>query len=201
MYMFSTSGMSTSSKHKAKNGYDPMRKWGLKPAEENGPGTTYVVSGHIISGGASDPQSMYISETMGREGQAKAKRQMDARNSEKVLKALLERDKEGMEAVMRARAVNKAGSKEEKRPKASNRRERVEKKPASVNLNSSGSENETAVLPLKDNAPRKHAYSASVIQSLGFDPALKPGQKRVEIKNVQDKVRISECLPHTLNLC
>ncbi|KAF8900419.1 hypothetical protein CPB84DRAFT_1028022 [Gymnopilus junonius] len=106
--------MSTSSKHKAKNTYDPMRKWGLKPAEENGPGVTYVVSGHVVSGTSSDPRTMYISESMGREGQGQAKRQIDARNSEKALKMLLHRDKEGMKAVMKAREATKEVRKEEK---------------------------------------------------------------------------------------
>lgn len=184
--------MGTSSKHKAKNAYDPMRQWGLKPVEDSGPGATYVVSGHVVSGTSSDPRTMYIPESMGREGQAKAKRQMDARNSEKALKALLQRDKEGMKAVMKAREATREVRKEDKKQKEMAKKRKIEKKPAPVNLNDSSDEDEDEGFMAKEDAPRKHAYSASVIQSLGFDPSLKPGQRRVEIKNVQDKVCTSE---------
>jgi minichromosome maintenance protein 10 len=43
---------------------------------------------------------------MGREGQAKAKRKF-GRDADRELKALLEKDKEGMRAVVRAREVAK----------------------------------------------------------------------------------------------
>ncbi|KAF8900474.1 hypothetical protein CPB84DRAFT_1815402 [Gymnopilus junonius] len=186
-FSIGTSGMSTSSKHKAKNTYDPMRKWGLKPAEENGPGVTYVVSGHVVSGTSSDPRTMYISESMGREGQAKAKRQIDARNSEKALKMLLHRDKEAREATKEVR-------KEEKKSRGTSEKERIAKKPVPVNLDDRSDEDEAKLFVPKDDAPRMHAYSATVIQSLGFDPSLKPGQRRMEIKNVQDKLEALEAV-------
>ncbi|KAJ7799774.1 hypothetical protein B0H14DRAFT_3114040 [Mycena olivaceomarginata] len=68
-----TSGMSmTAGKRKAD--YDPRRKWGLKPLDESS-GATYLVSGHIIHAGRVDPRdSLFVSENIGREGQAKAAR-------------------------------------------------------------------------------------------------------------------------------
>ncbi|KAJ6464278.1 hypothetical protein C8R47DRAFT_1201836 [Mycena vitilis] len=73
--------------------YDPRRKWGLKPLDDSS-GTMYVVSGHIISGGSGVDarDSMFIAESMGREGQAKASRKFTAREDARVLQALQGRD-------------------------------------------------------------------------------------------------------------
>ena len=110
IFHVSTSGMSTSSGPVRKPVYDPVRKWGLKPEPSAVGGTggsaTYVVSGHIVGGPAGDSRSVFVAETMGREGQAKAKRKF-GRDADRELKALLEKDKEGMRAVVRAREVAK----------------------------------------------------------------------------------------------
>ena len=97
--------MSTSSKPARKPAYDPARQWGLKPEPSiggTGGSTTYLVSGHVINGSTQDSRSLFVGEKMGREGQAKAKRKF-GRDADRELKALLERDKEGMKAVVRAR--------------------------------------------------------------------------------------------------
>ena len=107
-----TSGMSStsSSTSKRKTAYDPQRQWGLKPEDGSiGDGATYVVSGHVVSGTSSDPRTTYLTETIGRDGQAKAKRKMGGGQdaADRALKALLERDKEGMKVVMTARESGK----------------------------------------------------------------------------------------------
>lgn len=99
----STSGMSN---HKRKNRYDPLHQWGLKP-EEPARGSTYMVSGHIVSGSDADPRNMFIGETIGREGQARAQRK-NVGDVDRVLISLLERDQEGMKTVMLARAASDA---------------------------------------------------------------------------------------------
>jgi len=185
--------MSTLSTHKSKNKYDPLRKWGLAPAEESGIGSTYVVSGHVVSGSSADPRTMYMSEMIGREGQAKAKRILNGKDSDKELKALLQRDKEGMKAVMKARQAvrtaqvpknekaskSSSSSSSAKNPTAQNRKGKKEEDFEDLDdSNNSGDE----------KAVKKSAYSATVIKSLGFDPSTKPGQKRAENKGVQDKV-------------
>ena len=57
-----------------------------------------MVSGRLVSGTSSET---YLTETIGRDGQAKAKRRMGGGQdaADRALKALLERDKEGMKAV------------------------------------------------------------------------------------------------------
>ena len=42
-----------------------------------GDGTTIVVSGHVVSGSSSDPRMTYLTETIGRDGQEKAKAFLD----------------------------------------------------------------------------------------------------------------------------
>ncbi|KAJ6463508.1 hypothetical protein C8R45DRAFT_911723 [Mycena sanguinolenta] len=160
-----TSGMSTTA-GKRKSEYDPRRKWGLKPLEESS-GATYVFSGHIISGGRGDPRdSLFISESMGREGQAKASRKLAAREDARVLKALQGRDSEGMKPVMKAREVGLA-AKEQLR--------------ASKSGGGKGKQNSDAAKESTSEPkamPAKSAFSAQVIKNLGFDPTLKPGQRR-----------------------
>ncbi|KAJ7730674.1 hypothetical protein DFH07DRAFT_781519 [Mycena maculata] len=165
-----TSGMSTTA-HKRKPEYDPRRKWGLQPLDAGAGGATYVVSGHIISGGAGmDPRdSMHITESMGREGQAKASRKLASRDEDRMLLALLGRDTEGMKPVMKAREVGLA-EKEKEAPKKGDRKDK--KKVAA-----------TADPPRDASSkqgPTKNAYSAEVMKQLGFDPTLKAGQRRCE---------------------
>lgn len=180
--------MSTSAAHKSKNRYDPLRKWGLKPSDDvAGNGATYMVSGHVVSGSSADPRTMFIGETMGREGQARAKRVVDGKDSDRALKALLQRDKEGMKAVMKAREVNRELVKESKSGKNAKNANVAPKKRKKAQ-NSSDEEDDGDQDNSKDDNLRKTAYSAGIIKSLGFDPSVKPGQRRVETKGVQQKV-------------
>ncbi|KAJ7146150.1 hypothetical protein C8R44DRAFT_836988 [Mycena epipterygia] len=171
-----TSGMSTSAVRKRKPDYDPRRKWGLKPLDADSGGATYLVSGHIISGGAGVADlrdSMYIGESMGREGQAKASRKLAARDDdERVLKALLGRDTEGMKPVMKAREVGLAEKAEQEAAKGDKRKG---KKKADAGDGPTASKD---VAPKA--APTKNAYSAQVMKQLGFDPTLKGGHRRHE---------------------
>jgi minichromosome maintenance protein 10 len=168
-----------------------MRQWGLKPEEStSGNGATYVLSGHIVTGASSDPRSVHLAESMGREGQAKAKRKLAAKEADRALKELLERDKEGMKAVMKARETH-AGKEKDKNKGAMKGASRsvVGKKRTKKELDSDEEESEDDgdVQSKDDNMP-KAPYSAGVIKSLGFDPSMKPGQRRVENKSMQNKV-------------
>ncbi|KDR78277.1 hypothetical protein GALMADRAFT_245372 [Galerina marginata CBS 339.88] len=190
-----TSGMSTSSAHKSRSGYDPLRKWGLKPTEDNGPGATYVVSGHVVTGSSSDPRTMYVAETVGREGQAKAKRRLDAKDSDRALKALLQRDKEGMKAVMKARETSREvrrDAKDGKKAKDTSEKAKLKRKSAKLKGLSESSDEGDDDQQGKGESVRKQGYSAGVIKSLGFDPSLKPGQRRSETKGVQNKLEALE---------
>ncbi|KAH9477114.1 DNA replication licensing factor mcm10 [Psilocybe cubensis] len=186
-----TSGMSTSATHKSKNAYDPLRKWGLKPSDEvSGNGATYMVAGHVVSGSSADPRTMFVGETIGREGQARAKRIMDNKDSDRALKALLQRDKEGMKAVMKAREVNRQLTKSGKDNKSVGTTTKKRKK----DQEGSDEEDQGGQSDTKIDNLRKTAYSAGIIKSLGFDPSLKPGQRRVETKGVQQKLETLEAL-------
>ncbi|KAJ7938428.1 hypothetical protein B0H13DRAFT_1698561 [Mycena leptocephala] len=167
-----TSGMSMNAR-KRKPDFDPRRKWGLKPLDESS-GATYIVSGHIIGGGARD--SMYISESMGREGQAKASRKLAAREDARVLKALQERDTAGMKAVMKAREVGLAEKEEQRASKGS---EKGKKKASAADA--------PAATPGASGA-KAAAFSAQVLKQLGFDPTLKPGQRRPEGSAIAKKL-------------
>ena len=160
-----------SSVPKKKSTYDPKRKWGLTP--ENGPkfvgdggGATYVVGGHVVN----DSRTLYVSESMGREAQARAQRAGAKQDS--ALKLLMSRDKEGMRAVEKAREY---GEKMKMKKLASSEEKRDRPKARTRENTESGEEEKPT--------PRKSAYTADVIKKLGFDPALRPGQKRVNQKS------------------
>ena len=168
-----TSGLGNNSKKKPV--YDPGRQWGLKP-EDSSSGSTYVFSGHVISGSSSDSRSIYVGETIGREAQAKASR-ISAKDADRTLKALLEKDKEGTRALIKARQASglKDASKDTD-PSSSKR------KPDP--LPGDSEEEEGASHP-----SRKNAYSADVIRKLGFDPTSKAGKKnKHEVAELQRKV-------------
>jgi len=136
---------------------------------------------------------MYVGETIGREAQAKASR-ISAKDADRTLKALLEKDKEGTRALVKARqasglkdASNDTGSSSSKR------------KPDP--LPSDSEEEEGSSQP---HLPRKNAYSADVIRKLGFDPTSKAGKKsKHEVAELQRKVIDQPHLfpPFTLTLC
>lgn len=177
--------MTTSSSKKRKADYDPQRQWGLKPSEASGSrgdNTTYVVSGHVVSGSNRDVSSMFVAENMGREGQARAKRKL-MQDADRELKGLLERDQEGMRAVAKAREI---GAMRAKRTSDSAKDKSSKQKQAARDLDGI-SESDYAET---SNVPQtKLAYSADIIKKLGFDPAAKTGQKRAVQSSVQDKVR------------
>ncbi|KAF7977888.1 hypothetical protein HWV62_2434 [Athelia sp. TMB] len=193
-FAIGTSGMGASNKPARKPAYDPARQWGLKPEPVAGT-STYVISGHVVGGTTG---SIYVAETMGREGQAKAKRKLD-RDADRELKALLERDKEGMRAVVRAREVAKEmEEKSGKQPKgrtkgkdkAVNRDKGKEPKKSKAKEDtdsSSGSDLEIEP-PVATNA-QKNAYSASIIKQLGFDPTVKTGHKRIDDIDIDNKMK------------
>lgn len=177
-----TSGMSASSAPKRKPTYDPARQWGLKPEDSSlsNSGATYVVSGHVVSGSGADPRALFVAESMGREGQAKAKRKL--KDSDRALKSLLDKDKQGMRAVVMAREVGL----EQKKAKEGDRRRKGEDPQQSAK-----SESKKKFLVEDDLQPgsrAKSAYSAGVIKQLGFDPTAKAGQRRSDDFAMQKKV-------------
>ena len=194
--MSRTSGMSASSTssslHKRKTVYDPQRQWGLKPEDGSiGDGATYVVSGHVVSGTSSDPRTVYLSETIGRDGQAKAKRKM-GKDADRALQALLERDREGMKTVMRAREVGKVLVKSEQGGKSEQGKKDGKGKRRQVaddmeDGEESGEERDICGTEKKQQS----SYSAGVIRSLGFDPSMQMGQRKPDNTNSQNKVHIS----------
>ena len=179
----STSSTSSST-YKRKAAYDPQRQWGLKPEDGSiGDGATYVVSGHIVSGTSSDPRTTYITETIGRDGQAKAKRKMGGGSdaADRALKALLERDKEGMKAVMSARETGKVLAKSEEERKGRNKCEQGKG-------DRNGKRKQVADEEPEAEKKRQSSYSAGIIRSLGFDPSIKMGPRRTDNTSSQNKV-------------
>lgn len=174
-----TSGMATSSSKKRKADYDPQRQWGLQPSEVSGSrggDTTYVVSGHIVSGSNRDVSSMFVAENMGREGQARAKRKL-IQDADRELKSLLERDKEGMHVVTKAREIGTMMAKRTTDGAKDKKSAKLKQKAIDSDGISESSTSQT-----------KLAYSADIIKKLGFDPAAKTGQKRAVQSAVQDKI-------------
>ncbi|KAJ3574864.1 hypothetical protein NP233_g1488 [Leucocoprinus birnbaumii] len=166
-----TSGMSNTSAHKRKNQHDPQRQWGLKP-EEPARGSTYVVSGHVVSGSNADPRNMFVSETIGREGQARAQRK-SAGDADRALKLLLGRDKEGMKAVMLARGSSSASRTKVEHSGKVGAQETFGKMTAVSLGDGDGGDGKEDL-----TGSGKNAYTAQVVKQLGFDPTLKPGQQK-----------------------
>jgi minichromosome maintenance protein 10 len=171
-----------------KAAYDPQRQWGLKPEPAQGTGSTYVLSGHIISSSGSDSRSLFVAENIGREGQAKAQSKIKRADEDRELKRLLERDKEGMMAVIKAREV--AVEMEEVKGKGKERAKDGKKSAGAHSEKGKPAKNKNAAQDnSQDTAATTHkSYSAAVIRSLGFDPSIKPGQQRVDDSAVQKKV-------------
>ncbi|KAF8064025.1 hypothetical protein FPV67DRAFT_1671778 [Lyophyllum atratum] len=199
-FSIGTTGMSTSSAPKRKPAYDPARQWGLKPEPVAGGSATYIVSGHVVNNSKMDSRSLFATENIGREGQAKAARKLSGKDADKALKSLLERDKEGMKAVMRAREVGKHGlgnGKGEKDAKGKGKEKGQEKEKRKRKRGSKAdaedSEEEPPVSSRTTTA--KNAYSAQVIKQLGFDPIAMAGQSRgTSDFDMQKKLRSLEAL-------
>lgn len=148
------------------------------------------MSGHIIGSSSS-----FVAENVGREGQAKAKRK-SRRDADRELKVLLTRgDKEGMRAVVKAREVAKAMSKKKKEDPSKDpgkgKNQKDVKGKAKARKPESDSDLEVEDPPDAQASTQKNAYNAQVIKQLGFDPTVKPGQKRIDDSAVRKKVRLS----------
>ena len=121
---------------------------------------------------------MYVGETIGREAHAKASR-ISAKDADRALMALLEKDKEGTRALVKAR---QASSLEDTTKDTGS--------PSSKSSLLADSEEEGVSSNLSHpHLPRKNAYSADVIRKLGFDPTSKGGKKsKHEVAELQKKV-------------
>ena len=204
-YSNRTSGLSTGAK-RTKPAFDPARQWGLLPDNSGGGGgATYVVSGHVVSGGASDPRSVYVGEAVGREAQAKAAR-ASAKDADRALQRLLQRDKDGMKYVVSARDYEKNRAKKEsedgngkgngkgkgkpvaqktsEKASVKGKRKQVDDEESEPSESSSdSSEDEDTDTPKKQGK----SYSAQLIRNLGFDPTGREG-KKVKDHGLQKKV-------------
>ncbi|KAH7882687.1 hypothetical protein F5I97DRAFT_1931298 [Phlebopus sp. FC_14] len=175
-----TSGMTSSSARKRKHDYDPTRQRGLKP-EPSESNPTYIVSGHVAGGPGGET---FVSEKIGREGQAKAKRRLD-QDADRELKALLDRDKEGMKAVTKAREaaarMARASSGKQSRNGAKKGKQKAANTVCDEDEDWGGG---TSAEPVKQ------AYPTHIIKQLGFDPAAKTGQKRVDDISMRRKLEM-----------
>ncbi|KAK0440402.1 uncharacterized protein EV420DRAFT_1581787, partial [Desarmillaria tabescens] len=142
----STSGMSNTAIKKRKPAYDPARQWGLKPEDADG-SATYVVSGHVVKG----------SDRLKLSGYA-------PKDADKALKTLLDRDKEGMKAVIAAREFSQKEDRKGKEDGKKRKRRDKEEAPKDE-------------LRTKESTPKSH-YSAEMVKQLGFNPAARTGQPR-----------------------
>ena len=167
MWWDSTSGMSTSGPP-VKPSYDPARRWGLIPGpstlDHSGGGSTYVISGHIVGN-----SSTFVAENIGREGQAKARRK-SGRDADRELKALLQR------GDCSPKDVGKGKDQKDAKWNAKARKPQAES-----NL-------EVEDPPGAQVSTQKNAYNAEVIKQLGFDPTVKPGQRRLNDSALRKKV-------------
>ncbi|KIJ47326.1 hypothetical protein M422DRAFT_45867 [Sphaerobolus stellatus SS14] len=181
-----TSGMSTSNKAR-KPAFDPDRKWGLLPDESkvgggsgSGEGTTYVISGHVIS--SSRPE--YVEEKIGRGRAERLKRRREEEETEKMLNTVLGRDGDGVNPNSAAGAVRKARE--------------VMKMLKGEKADKKGSSSDSA----KEAGPAKKGYSAEAIKRIGFDPMAKSGRDE-KTADTQRKLELLESLqkrPGEINL-
>ena len=183
--------MATHAKKSKKAEYDPARQWGLKPELESsssGGGATYFVEGHVVAG-SNDAKSLFLSETIGRDAQARASRKASGVEADRALQVLLKRDREGTRALASAREFARRQAGKEKAEKGGEGK-KVDKKgkgkgrPDAVSGEESGSEREEEEDMKK---PHRHSYSASLIKQLGFDPTSKDGRRSADPK-LQNKV-------------
>ncbi|KAJ6464289.1 hypothetical protein C8R47DRAFT_1326780 [Mycena vitilis] len=98
-----------------------------------------------------------------------------AEGDARVLKALQGRDSEGMKAVMKAREVGLAEKDEQAVSKGKG------KKKAKPTADAASDAAEAKI-------PAKSAFSAEVLKNLGFDPTIKPGQRRHEDSAMKKKL-------------
>lgn len=173
---------------KKKSDYDPARQWGLKPEPESGGSSaTYFVAGHVVAG-SNDARSLFLSETMGRDAQARASRKASNLEGDRALQQLLKRDKEGTRALSLARQFAKKQARKVKAEVKAEKRgkDTVKGKGKGRPDAESGPESESEREEDSKN-PHKHTYSAGLIKQLGFDPTSKDGRKSADPK-LQSKV-------------
>lgn len=171
----------------SKKDYDPGKKWGLTPtalapstvatraSTSLGGGTTYVLSGHVVSHTGKQGAPEYTHEVLGRSRSEKLKRKRDAAEEEKVLNALLGRDggkTDGAKALEKARTAIE----EMKRPKGKGK----EKEKEAAKGNEATSE----------GGPKKVGYTVSTLRAIGFDPTAK-GQTKLGEEDAAKRVRKS----------
>jgi minichromosome maintenance protein 10 len=185
----------TAKKQRGPKDYDPSRQWGLRPTSS---GTTtvggeamYIIGGHVASSsGALAPGR--AAETIGREGQARAKRRAEERESESALKELLSRERASglggaAEVVKIARALvsahrsqndkgttkeqgNKSGSASSQMKGKKKAREETSVRYVSNGNNESKSNSGlNGILGDEEDMP-KRGYGAEMVKRLGFDP-------------------------------
>ncbi|KAF8630273.1 hypothetical protein AX17_005459 [Amanita inopinata Kibby_2008] len=165
MGMTASAAVKKGRKHEAE--FDPDKQWGMLPSGSSNGGTTYVLSGHVIS----SQSDIYIGERMGREAQAKAQRKAAGQETEKALKLLATRDRDGMKSVLRAREAGGSGMK-------------ITKK----SLEESVAE--------EAQAKKGPGYSVSVIKGIGFNPVALAvataggAKKQVECYAVANKLEV-----------
>ncbi|KAF8624888.1 hypothetical protein AX15_005756 [Amanita polypyramis BW_CC] len=168
-----TMGMSTSAANKGKrqgSDFDPDKQWGMLPnSSSTGGGTTYVLSGHVISSSQSDT---FVGERIGREAQARAQRKAAGQEVEKVLKQLMDKDKDGMRSVLRAREAGGIKPKDERKQK------------------------KDEVVTEEAKPMKSQGYSTKVIKGIGFDPSALSinvaggSKKRIENGTAIDKLEM-----------
>ncbi|KAL0067149.1 hypothetical protein AAF712_005719 [Marasmius tenuissimus] len=175
-------GTSGPAKPKVKNEYDPRRQWGLQPAARNtqfgGTDATYVFSGHVARGSSSsDP---FFSDTFGRDAQTRTQKKMEGRESEKVLKKLMERDREGVKGILKARealGVRKKDSKGKAKVKEGPREGREEASDLDED-----SDQEAPQQTRRSNA------SFQLMKVTGFDSLMAKGGERPKSEDIQKKL-------------
>ena len=160
-----------------------------------------------MAGAGSSKRDLYLSESVGREAQARAARQANSRDTDAALKRLLKRDKGGMQAVQAARAFAKnVRKKEAKAPGRDSgpslrKRKKGEEGEGDDDVNddegggsASASENDDgdgAGVSVGADGSTKNTYSARVIKELGFDPGRGRRKGDDDPHNVFSKVRPS----------
>ncbi|KAG8900694.1 hypothetical protein FRB99_005810 [Tulasnella sp. 403] len=175
----STSGMSTGPPggRGSKTKFDANKKQGLLPstsrARSDGAGSSYILSGHIVS----TADSEYISERRQREIDDKLKKskELSEKKDEELLRKLLNNDNGtvGAKAVEAARKYVRHATKEEMR------KGNTSEKGAGKHSTSRSDDDELDEDALKGAERRdklkRAAYKPDTMKKLGFDPTMRPG--------------------------
>ena len=161
-----------------KPAFDPLQKRGLLPSSgsELAPqdaGATYIVGGYVLDTTTKhDPSDRYISEHMGREKEARRKRQIEGKEADKRL----------LEHLMGQETSLTTGA----------QALRMAQKQLVAGKNKTGERDEGVV----KEKTKKSAFSASALQRIGFDPTVKGGVEKKPKQEAQPKVSISGSHEH-----